>query len=811
MIVFEFELIFLIDIPNFDIYKMNDNFNSIRLGNIAFNKDEYADAIRCYTAASNTSIKQLKSDAFLNRALAHKKLGLTQHARYDFSEAVNSPYKNILIDSVKKKVLPSEDYDDDDQTDDDSDNNSNYGNLFQQFHSNNSYIHSHYNYNNHKKIKNTSKIQLGSDEPLENCFSNSGFFLECSRIQDLKEHNTYHYTSTYKRRHEINRINDYINAMQEAQNGIVLGPESPNFWLIKSKASFTLRQLETALECVHFFEQQKHQNISKSEISETNASTIATINSLKKLYAENAPKVNPGQEYYTPNEQNWEINNSRIFRISLNLTHGRISEVLYDDPTHPLVLFATRELPIHLASIILNRSPYLYYLLNAIRRTLYFTGRKLYKILKPDLGIDPSVQQRWYRTVKGVPRLILQLFPQITGTSKYADGDEFPSDDSDIEENEIEDEPKQSERNKALIPQNFATKLMEQALNIGSQIGPERSSPRDSVLAGLAALEISQLIRSWIHRNDKTDQSDDDSIVFPSFDLILAIVASWLRFSYPIFPIFPTKGMPNSSRDFSIVCSGTPHNQAQFDTYGPRFVRKIIESLVSNSSVANSISLFGGVGIDEKKPDTILAFTKTQVSVVLSPSKARVYIKPQHFGTYNFGILIGEDDEMRDRNYDSLGRFWESIIRTESDNLNEEKKTENLEEIAKLNTSKAQVSLELIFKFWFNWTLIQPLLSFSTAAGQIVFAALLHAFFGVAIVDGMLADSDLLLEALLVNNFNDFMKLMMEKLKVKYVGNDFESVIETLPDMQYRAAILLDVPVGEEEEEEQENETESGK
>lgn len=836
---------------------MNGNLNSLLLGNIAFNKDEYADAIRCYTAAGNSNSKSMRSDAFLNRALAHKKLGLTHHARNDFSEAVHSPYKNILVDSVKKKVLLP----DDDQVNDIIiDNNSNYGNLFQQFHSNNSYIHSHYNYNNHMKIKNSYKNRIAPKDKLEKCFTNTDFFLECSKIQDIRDQNSFQFSSSFKRRAELNRISDFITTLQDSQCGIALGTNSPNYWLYKARASFTLQQLETALNCINYFEQRKQQNLGRRDTNQASsnyikANALTTINALKKLYTEKTieNKRNPNSIASAPENYFYEINNNRLFRISFNITHGRISEVLYDDPTHPLVLFATRELPMQLEKIIINRSPFLSQLLDGIRETLYFKGSRLYRVLKPDLGIEKSVQEKWYQTVKGVPRLILQIFPQITGinarkdindennTNSKSDSDDiinYSSSDSSYNDSctnfmhenvqesdpspfgnddkskivDSDDQPSTNEnlKKKNPIPKNFASKLLEQSLSIGIKICPERASFRDAALAGLATLEISQLITNWILRKNVVNESINENYeneleiieneakeaIYPSFDLILSIVSSWLRFSYPIFPIFPSRSIPHSTEKVEIVSSGTPSNQAQFDTYGPLFMRKIVESLISHKSVAGSFSQFGGAKIDVKRPETVLSFTKTPINVILEPSKARLYLKPQCFGSYDFGIVIGEDEIEKDKKYDELPDLWESIINSSSININDNKNSDLNELIANLSDDDDNDDniLKLIFKFWFDWTLAQPLLSFSTAAGQIVFASLLHAFFGLIIDDGMPVDSDLKLKSFLASSNDEFVNEMLRNLVVKYAGYDFESVIDTLPDMQYRTAILLDIP-----------------
>ncbi|OHT00194.1 hypothetical protein TRFO_33182 [Tritrichomonas foetus] len=642
---------------------MDDLSYIMHLGNLAFTKNDYADAIRCYTVAANGNSKILRSDAFLNRAIAHQKLGLIQHAKSDIAQALETPFKNPLIKKCEAQIL-----------EDDS------------------------NKNRKKSKTNQTQPEKAEKESLADSFPRPHFFLKCSKLQDEKDKNAWQTPVFMQRCRAFKEVGDYVNAMQDAQTGITMAPQNPNFWRFKAEAAFHLRQLDTALESAKLIEQQF------SSISILKAKCLWQ----KKLYKEAIDEAN--KTLLTDKE-------TGIFlRTSFNIARGRIAEVLYDDPTHPLSIFATRELPLRIEPIIQNRSPYLSHLMNGILNTLNLPH---FYYITSDLGIDPLIKGNWY--------------------NEYISQIKVPND-------QIELQNKQKR-----IPRNFEPKLLQQALDIGIQIGVDNVSYRDIAISGLAIIEISQLITNW-----KADHKN----FFPSFELVIAIISSWLRFINPAFPVFLRKDLPKSSLDLKLIKNGISQ---RFDEYIPRFTQKIKDKLNNT---------FHGIQIDVNHPELLLNYLKTSITVDYEPSKTKIYLMPQQFGTFDLGVIIGEDDEERTVTYNELNTLWLSIIKS-------------------ANCGKPTKE---IFEFMYRFIIADPLLSYSTTVAVILFTALINSLFGLSLENVNLNYYDIRFEAILAADLNEFVAKISQKLKVKYVGNNFISVIDKLPDMQYRTAILLDVP-----------------
>ena len=683
---------------------MDDSTHFMHLGNLAYNRDDWSTAVQYYTLAINSKSLMIRSDAYLNRALAYQNLGLIQHKKSDMASAVEIPYKNPNTSLTAKDVL-SEDS-----------QNANESNSSE---------------NNDKKVEfdsNSDKKCKEKKKSLADCFPGEAFFMKCSELQKEKDKNSWQQHVFMERSIAFKEFGDYFNAMQDAQTGLTLAPQNTKFWELKAKLAYKLNQTDTAIECANIIEQQ---NCPMSKLK-------AKCACQKKNYQEAFNEIN--KTFLTDKES------GRNLRSSFNKMLGNISNVLYDEPTHPLSIFATRELPKILEPVILNKSPYLEHLMYGILNTFRYKSLYDSNALLPDLGIDINVQVNWlegsYKNIKHIPP-----------------------------------KPINFEIQQHKIPKNFAPKLIEQALMIGSQMDSEHINLRRITASGLAILEISQLIRKWIH-----EKSNENITIIPSFDLILSITLSWLRFIDPSIPIFPRKNFSKLNHELVLV-NGSVTQDQKYSQYVPKFAYKIKEKLVRELKPDSTLGM-AILSSNVNKPETILNITKTGINVKIPSSNSIIYLKPSRFGTYNMGIVFDPE---------------ENKISQENDDVIENIETEKYDKLAKLwisllNNSSTGEPTKEIFNFLYQWMIFDPITNESTSSCLIIFSSILHSLFGYALDEGSFQDIDIRLEALLAKDLDGFINSISKDIKLKQVGFDFESIIDTLPDMQYRTAILLDVP-----------------
>lgn len=738
---------------------MNDSIYYLNAGNNFFDRDDYANAIRSYTAASQSNSKIIQSDALLNRSLAYKRMRLVQHARGDLSMSLSVPYKNPFFSCAKSGVFQST------ENSKPFDFYNSQLTLSKHAKKLSSILSIQTNHDPpnplsdrsflHQKVKIHKQKTFSSDRLLNYLSSQSSFFLENSFLQDKKDQNSWQIHIYYLRCLAFLKAEDFVSALRDAQTGLTLDPKNINLWEIKAKAEYDLNLFDHCLESIENIQRLLPPN---HHLSPQMAVVQFRSFWLKRKYREAmesispkiftswaptfmnqfdfSPKLNP---YQSTRIVNIGANDSIIFtQTNANIRLGRVSEVLKADPLNPLSIFATREFPSPTNNTFFSKNPFLCFLLIAIKKSMAFKGRKLYKILKPDFNIPPEIQQRFFGRLRVNPKVELSL----------PIGEPF----------------KQS-----TIPVNFASKLLSEAIMIGKNVAIRRGSYRNIAMTGLAILEISQLITHWI-QNDKS--------ILPTLDLVSGIAASWARFDYPYHPIFQGISKNRHEMRFVVVKNGvTVQTIIQHQSIINRITKKIKDKLLESKRVTDILNDFG-MQIDITNPETISKIFKTKITFDLPNTHAKLYIEPTHFSSCNIGITVNADN--RNQAKDQLAKKWMSILmmfknHRDSDDV------------------KSCVTRE-IFEFWHLYMILDPFVRHAPYLGTVLFAALIHAFFGLAIVDGMPSFQELKIEIHINETTEEFVESIGDQIKLDYVGYDFDSVIDVLPDMQYRAAILLDVP-----------------
>ncbi|KAH0785334.1 TPR Domain containing protein [Histomonas meleagridis] len=551
-----------------------------------------------------------------------------------------------------------------------------------------------------------SDDDLGFFEEIEE----SSFFKNINSVNDSFDIDRWSPTIFSKRCFIYSQIGDYKNAHQEAQIMTTVDPMSPIFWEIRAECAWLIKDIKSLEESV--------KNCKKLGASPN--LHMAKYYWLKKEY-------DLADKYLNAAVENHE-SAAVVNRSKFNLLRGRVMSVVKDTPNSPISIFTQKILPTKVNLQILSQCPFLNYVLYSFYRSFSVPLSSL----KPSMFIEIPVQKAW---VHGTPTL------------------SQPSLNSSVED----------------IPQCFCLKIkdMETVKHIhesgrlfGRLIDKDSINERATICYGLATLEVSKCISSYLNSTDKPSN-------IPGFSNVITIIMNWLRLIDPTIPVFIRNQIVNTPLYIHVQKKGI---STELYSYNQRLFEKLKNGISHSTSKEIYVHISSAQTIDE-----LWSIFKSDIKYPIPNSPASIFLS-SHNNTLDFGLVVEEGNESRIHANDEVITLWYNLM----------------------NTARAGKVGQNVFEFIRTWMRASPLTNYSHVAGSILLFALLHSIFGVTPEENVMKPFDLQIEALLSQNLEKFIEYLKGndmKLHVdSSVDQNLPDIAKLMPNLHMRIQMLLDIP-----------------